>query len=347
MSATAVASVQGLRSARARTRRRSLLVLGALAAGAVGLFWANVLLGSYTVTLPDFFRILAGETIPGASFIVMQNKLPQTVLAVLVGAAFGTSGAVFQTMLRNPLASPDIIGITSGSSATAVFAIAVFGASGVALSAYSLAGALAVAFLMYAMSMRKGVAGQRLVLIGIGLAAMLTAVTSYFLTRTDVRVAAEALVWLNGSLNNATWQRVAILAAALALLLPATAAAARALPPLELGDDAAAGLGLAVERHRLALVLLGVALAAVATAAAGPVAFVAFLSGPIARRVMGGRASLAAAAIVGSLIVLSAEYLSVNLIPETALPVGVITGALGGPFLIWLLVTTNRVGRGG
>ncbi|MFD2362778.1 MULTISPECIES: iron chelate uptake ABC transporter family permease subunit [unclassified Arthrobacter] len=318
------------------------------------MFFVSVLLGSYTVTIPDFFTIVAnhltgGPGIPGASFIVMQDKLPRAVVGAMIGTAFGLAGALFQTMLRNPLASPDVIGISYGASAGAVVAIVIFGAAGVAVSGAAMAGALAVAALIYALSSggtaRGNAAGNRLVLAGVGIAAALQAVVSFLMTRADIRTAADALVWLNGSLNSANWDRAGILFLALGVLLPAVVVIAGPLRILELGDDTAAGLGIRVNAARLALVVVAVTLAAVATAAAGPVSFVAFLAGPIARRFT-GKASLPASALVGALIVLAADYFAANVAPlllgGTVLPVGVVTGALGAPFLLWLLVTANR-----
>ncbi|MFB9716159.1 FecCD family ABC transporter permease [Arthrobacter methylotrophus] len=348
------------RAASKRLNRTALL-----GAGVVVLFAVTVLLGSYTVTVPDFFRILTahltgGEKIPGASFIVMENKLPRAVLAILIGVAFGLSGGLFQTMLRNPLASPDVIGISYGASAAAVLAIVVFGASGAAVSAAALAGAIGVALVIYAISQgpssggpggrgsggRHGnAAGNRLILAGIGIAAALGAVVNFLMTRADIRTASEALIWLNGSLNSANWERAGVLLASLAVLIPALAFLAGPLRMLELGDDAATALGIRVNAVRFGLVITAVALAAVATAAAGPVAFVAFLAGPIARRII-GRPSLPASAFTGALIVLAADYFAYNVAPlvlaGTVLPVGVITGALGAPFLLWLLVTSHR-----
>ncbi|MET3176232.1 UNVERIFIED_ORG: iron complex transport system permease protein [Arthrobacter sp. UYCu721] len=332
----------------------------ALALGVVIMFSVYVLLGSYTVTIPDFFKILIGhltgdERIPGASFIVMENKLPRAVIGVMIGAAFGLSGGLFQTMLRNPLASPDVIGISYGASAAAVTAIVIFGATGPAVSGAALGGALGIAALIYAISRgpvlgsgggnRGNAAGSRLILAGVGIAAALHAVVNFLMTRADIRTAADALVWLNGSLNSANWDRAGMLALALLVLVPAVIALAGPLRILELGDDAAAGLGIRVGFTRLAVVVTAVALAAVATAAAGPVSFVAFLAGPIARRFT-RKASLPASALVGALIVLTADYAAANLAPllldGTVLPVGVITGGLGAPFLLWLLVTANR-----
>jgi iron complex transport system permease protein len=337
----------GLAAARAQRHRSTGVRMAAAAGVVVVLFAVNILLGTYTVTIPDFFRILGGADIPGASFIVMENKLPRAVIGLLVGMAFGIAGAVFQTMLRNPLASPDIIGISYGASASAVTAIVLFGAAGAAVSFSALIGAMVVAAAIYLISRRGGVAGYRLILVGIGFAAVMHALVSFLITRADLRTASEALLWLNGSLNSSTWDRATVLVISLVVLLPAAAILSRSLQGLELGDDAAAGLGVRVEAARLGLMSSAVALAAVATAAAGPIASIAFLSGPIARRLLGNRPSLVMAALVGAGIVLGADFAAANLIPGTSLPVGVVTGALGAPFLLWLLATANRSGQGG
>lgn len=332
---------------RARTSRHRGRVLALLGVAVVGLFAVDVLLGQYTVTIADFVRIVSGVQIPGASFIVLENKLPRALVATGVGVGFGVAGAVFQTLLRNPLASPDVIGVTSGASASAVFALVVLGGVGAVVPVAALVGAGLTAVAVHLLAARSGLTGQRLVLVGIGLAAVLNAVTGFLLTRADLRTAADALVWLTGSLNHASWERVGWAALALAVLLPIAAALARGLHALELGDDVAAATGIPVRRVRVALLAVAVALAAVATAAAGPVSFVAFLAGPIARRLLRGTTSLAAAGLVGALIVLGAEFVAANLLADTALPVGVVTGALGAPFLLYLLVAANRGGGGG
>jgi iron complex transport system permease protein len=332
-------------TARRRSRRRRLVLCCALAVLVAVLLAVNILLGSYTVTIPDFLRMLGGQRIPGASFIVMENKLPRALTATMVGACFGVAGAIFQTMLRNPLASPDIIGISYGASASAVVAIVFLGAGGLAVSAAAIAGALVVAALISWLSRSRG--GSGLILSGIGVAALLQAVVTFLLQRADVRTAQEALVWLVGSLNASNWDRTGALALGLLVLLPAAALLSRSLRSLQLGEDTATALGSSVPLSRTALTILGVLLAAVATAAAGPVSFVAFLSAPIARRLNAGAPSLLVAALVGAAIVLGSDFLAANLLPHTALPVGVVTGALGAPFLLWLLASTNRNGQGG
>ncbi|WP_307861611.1 FecCD family ABC transporter permease [Nocardioides xinjiangensis] len=323
-----------VRRARRAPRRHLLRLVGVLVVVLVGAFAARVLLGDYTVTIPDFVRILGGEQIPGATYIVMESKLPRAVLAVLAGLAFGIGGAIFQTTLRNPLASPDIVGVSLGASAAAVSAITLAGWSGWPVSAAAVVGALGVALAV------RGVAGDhggfRLVLAGIGLAAAMQSVIQYVFTRVDEWDVQLVLRWLTGSVNGVAWPSIGLLALSLAVLLPATAWAARSLPATELGDDTAAGLGVGRGRTDV-LMLLGVLLVAVGVAAAGPIAFVAFLSGPIARALNRGRTTLLAAGLVGAVIVLVGDHVGAYAFADLNLPVGVVTGAFGAPFLLWLL----------
>jgi iron complex transport system permease protein len=288
-------------------------------------------------------RVVVGQEVPGASFTVGRLRLPRAIVAALIGAAFGMAGTLFQTMLRNPLASPDILGIGYGSSAAAVVAIGFFGAQGAAVSVVAVLAGLAVALLLYLLSWRHGVQGARLVLIGIALGTVLLAVIQWALTRIEVYRAAEALRWLSGSLSSAFWGDVPPLAVAMLVLTPAAFAMSRRLSVLQLGDDAAAALGVRPDRTRLLIVVVAVALISVATAAAGPVAFVAFLAGPIASRLLPGAPLLAPAALVGALLVLAADLVGSNLLPTT-FPVGVVTGAIGAPYLLWLLARSNRIG---
>ncbi|WP_285726918.1 FecCD family ABC transporter permease [Psychromicrobium xiongbiense] len=332
-------------------QRRTRLVCSLLALVVFGLLAADILLGSFTVTVPDFLAILGGKNIPGASFIVMENKLPRSILALLVGAAFGVAGQIFQTMLRNPLASPDVIGISSGASASAVVAIVLFSASGAAVSVLAVLGALVVAGTISLLARgRSGAAlaraGGRLILIGIGVAALMNALVVFLMQRAQVYRAQEALIWLTGSLNQASWQRIGVLLVGLMVVAPFAVFYLSRLRVLVLGGDLAAGLGVPVSRTVLGLSAVGVALAALATAATGPISFVSFLAGPISRRLLRGRVSFAAAALVGAGIVLAADYAAAYLLPGGAMPVGVVTGAAGAPFLLWLLARGSGSGTG-
>ncbi|WP_367650663.1 FecCD family ABC transporter permease [Nocardioides sp. zg-1308] len=330
-----------VRRARRGPARHHRRLVGGLVLVVVGAFAVRVLLGDYTVTIPDFLRILAGEQIPGATYIVMESKLPRAVLAVLSGLAFGIGGAIFQTTLRNPLASPDIVGVSLGASAAAVSAIALAGWTGWPVSAAAVAGALGVALAVRLVAGDHG--GFRLVLAGIGLAAAMQSVIQYVFTRVDEYDVQLVLRWLTGSVNGVAWSSIGLFAAALAVLLPATAWAARSLAVTELGEDAAAGLGVGRRRTDV-LMFLAVLLIAVAVAAAGPIAFVAFLSGPIARALNQGRTTLLGAGLVGAAIVLVGDHAGAYAFAGLNLPVGIVTGAFGAPFLLWLLAR-GRTGR--
>ncbi len=320
-------------------RRRGVTII--LASAVVIAFIVTICIGDTVFSPVDALRVMGGESVPGATFTIGELRLPRAINATLVGIAFGISGTIFQTLLRNVLASPDVIGVTAGASASAVIGITVIGASGAIISAIALVGALAAAGVMYALASRGGLSGYRLVLIGIGIAALLQAVVSFALTRSSLGEVQQVLVWLTGSLNRSLWNQVPAIAIALGILVPAALLLSRPLSTLQLGDDSAAGLGLAVERSRLGLIGVAVALAAVATAAAGPVAFVALLSGPIAKRLTRSTdAAMVAAALVGALVVLVSDYLGQHLL-GTRFPVGVVTGVVGAPYLLWILATSN------
>ncbi|GAA0277113.1 iron ABC transporter permease [Cryptosporangium japonicum] len=337
---TIEAVVRGRR--RRALRRRGMLTL--LAALIVAVFLVSLSVGRTYYPLADVFDVILGRIVPGASFTVGELRLPRAVLAGLTGFCFGLGGVTFQTMLRNPLASPDIIGISAGAGTAAVFAIVVLGLSETGVSTFAIVAALVVAVLVYTLSFRDGVAGTRLVLIGIGCASMLNSATSYLLSQAGQWDLQQATRWLAGSLNNATWAQVVPVAVAMLVLTPVLLASARGLTLLELGDDAAAALGVRLERTRFLVIVAAVGLIAFATAATGPIAFVAFLAGPIAARLFGaGGTLLLPAGLVGALLVLLADFVG-QFAFGTRYPVGVITGVLGAPYLIYLIVRSNRVG---
>jgi len=332
---------------RRRTRGRSLVVTVVLTGLAAAGFGLALSVGSVHIPLSDVARSLAGQGERSDDFIIGTLRLPRALTGLLVGGALGMSGAIFQTLVRNPLASPDIIGVTAGASAAGVIGVVVLGLGDAAVPGLAFAGALLAALVVYALSWRQGMSGSRLVLIGIAAGAMLTSVTTYVLTRSTIFDAADALAWLTGSLNDRTWSTAVPLMCSTAVLVPLALALARPLRALQLGDDSARGLGVAIEPVRLALAAVGVGLAAVATAAAGPVAFVAFVAAPVARRLVGaGAVALVPAALVGMCLVTSADLLGQHAF-GLALPVGVVTSLVGAPFLVHLLVRSNRVGRCG
>ena len=329
---------------RARRRRRRHTVIAILAVLVVVVFAVTLMVGRTFYPPADVWRVVLGQDVPGASFTVGRLRLPRAVLAVLAGACFGLAGVTFQTMLRNPLASPDIIGVSSGASAAAVFAIIVLGLSGTAVSVVAIVAGLGVSTLVYALSHKGGVTGTRFILIGIGIAAMLDGVTSYLLDRAPEWDLQEAMRWLTGSLNGTDWNQVLPVLVALILVGPVLLSQARALELLRLGDDTASALGVRVNPTRLLTIVAAVGLIAFATAAAGPISFVAFLCGPIAARLVGPNGSLLVpSALVGALLVLFADLVGQFLL-GVRYPVGVVTGVLGAPYLVYLIVRTHRAG---
>ena len=334
------AAEAGVRAARRRRRRRRDLVTGALVLVAVALSLAALILGDYRLSVGEVLAALVGQDDGAAGFVVRDLRLPRLALGVLVGLAFGLAGALFQSVLRNPLASPDVIGIAQGASAGAV-AVLVLGLTGPWVSLAALVGGAGVGAALYAVAWRQGLTGHRFVLAGIGAAYLCTSAVGYFLTRSDVREAQAALLWMTGSLAQAEWGAVRTLGLALLVLGPLSAVLARGLDLLLLGDEQAGSLGARPEVTRGAVLALGVALACVATAAAGPVAFVAFTAAPVARRLLGdGTLALLQSALVGVVLVVGADVVAQHLLPaDLSVPVGVVTGALGGPYLIWLMAS--------
>lgn len=320
-------------------------MLAVLAALAVGIGVLTLTVGDLAPSLGQVVAFMAGRGDGSADFVIGKLRLPRLVMAALCGTGLALSGALFQSLLRNPLASPDVIGITGGASVAAVFALLILGLDGPAVAVFAFAGAIGVAVLSYVIAWRRGVQGYRFILAGIGFAFLASSVLGYLLTRSRVDAAQDALVWLVGSLGSTTWRDVSWLAASLAVLVPFALVLARPLRMLELGDDLAAALGVRAERSRRLLLVVAVALAAVATAAAGPIAFVALVSAPIARRIVGsGSLALLPSALVGTLIVSSGDLLGQHAFAGIALPVGVITGVVGGLYLLWLLSVSSRRG---
>jgi iron complex transport system permease protein len=345
VSAPLADAVRVVRTARRHGAARTRIVSLVLALALVVVFALSLAVGDFTVPLGDLPGILLGNGTGGGAYVVTELRLPRAVTGLLVGVAFGLAGALFQRLLRNPLASPDVIGVTQGASAAAVLCIVLLGVSGAVVSAAALGGALVTGTVIYLLARRGGVSGYRLVLIGVGVGAVLTSVVSYLMTWADVTLAQQALVWLTGNLNGRGWDHVVPLAIALVVLVPAALVLSRALTGLQLGDDTAAGLGLRVERTRLLLLVVATAFAAFATAAAGPVAFVAFVANPIATRLTGGaRTGLVPPALTGALVTLLGDFAAQHLL-GSQLPVGVVTGAVGAPYLLLLLATANRAGH--
>ncbi|WP_163851124.1 FecCD family ABC transporter permease [Pseudooceanicola aestuarii] len=339
------ALIPRLAALRRRRRRGHLWRCALLAALLLAAFVSSLMVGQSYVPPATLLRILAGQDVPGAGFIVETLRLPRATLAVLTGASFGMAGAAFQTLLRNPLASPDIVGITAGASTGAVFGIIVLGLRGTDVSLLAVSFGLLVALAIYGLAWKNGVSGVRLILIGIGISAMLQSGTNYLLSRALAWDLQEAFRWLTGSLNGAAWSQILPVAAAAAICMPLLLGQSRNLATLRLGEELAVSLGIRTGWARLVVVLAAVGLVSFATAATGPISFVAFLAGPIAARITGpGGGILIPAALTGALLVLGADFIGQNAF-SSRYPVGVVTGVLGAPYLIYLITRSNR-GKG-
>jgi iron complex transport system permease protein len=322
---------------------RSFLVLVSLGLVLASLVTVSVSVGDYPLPLTDVLRSLVGLPSP-AELIVLELRLPRVVAGVLAGAAFGLSGALFQAVVRNPLASPDLIGVTSGASAGAVLTITVAGVGAVMAPMLALVGGSCAAALVYALAHRGGVRLNRLVVVGIALggtgfaAGALSSLTSLLLIEAEVTNAQQATVWLTGSLHGRTYEQAAVPLLALLVALPLLPLAAAALRSLDLGDEVAVGLGLRLGAARAGILALGVVLASAATAAAGPVGFVALGAPQIARRLLRTPTEpLLPSALVGAVVLTLADLMARRMFAPTELPAGVFTAAVGGPYLLWLL----------
>ncbi|APT85619.1 FecCD family ABC transporter permease [Corynebacterium aquilae] len=323
--------------------RRQVLVGVVLVVAIVASCGAHLLLGDYTVSLVDFVAIVRGDAVPhapAARFLILDDRLPRVLLGIVVGCSFGLGGTLFQLVLRNPLASPDFVGVSALSTTAVVAAMALWGVSGLALSGAAAVGGVGATALVMAVSSGRQ-ATTRFVLSGVAVAAMATATTQYLLSRMSIYQASAAAQWLSGSLHAASMDKVVVVGVVLMVLGGVTVFLAPGVRMLGMGDDVAAALGVAVLWVRWLSIGVAVLVTTTATAASGPVTFVAFLSGPIVGLLLGGRSSLVLSALMGAAIVCVADAVSVLVLP-TPLPVGVITGALGMPVLLAVVVSYRR-----
>lgn len=321
-------------------RPRSVWVLGTALVFGAALALVSLMVGDYPLGPREVVTALLGRAgdDPLASWFVLDLRAPRVVAALAVGAALGVSGALFQGLSGNPLGSPDILGFTTGAATGALLAIIVAdaGTSSVALGA--LLGGLGTAAVVHLLTRRSGLSGTRLVLVGLGIGSLLGAVNTLLVVKASLTAAQTAGQWLAGSLNAMQWPRALVASTVVVGLLLATAALSRHWQVLALGDDQARALGVRVGGVRAGSLLVGVALVAVATATTGPIAFVALAAPQLARRLQGTAVvPLVGSAVVGAVLVLASDLAAQRLLAPTQLAVGVVTGALGGLYLVTLL----------
>lgn len=336
-----------VRRARRTGRARELAVVAVFAALVVVLSAAALTVGSEDLPLADVALALAGRGDDGAVYAVRELRAPRVAAGVAVGVALGLSGAIFQAVARNVLASPDILGISAGASLAAVATLAFVSTASVTVAGGALVGAIVVTALVLGLSAGRGTSPFRMILVGIGVQLLCQALLEFLLSRQGLERADRFSAWLVGSLNNRGWDDVSVLLVAgvpLALLL---AAVAPRLRMLQLGDAVASSAGVDARSSRMILLVIASALAATAVCVAGPIAFVAFIAPPLARWLTGRSVTLWGSALVGAALLVAADLAGRLGLGGLTLPVGITMGLIGGPYLLFMIVRANRVGSGG
>ena len=328
-----------IRAGAARRRMRVVTITLVLAVVAAGVALS---IGDYALSPDRLWQTLTGSGTRIEQYVVFQVRAPRTAMALVTGAALGIAGALLQSYLGNPLASPDLLGISGGSGFAAVFTILALGTTGpvLALSAFVGGAVVAVVLMIAGRALRDG--GFRLILAGIGISFLTASAIDFLMVRAKVEEARTALLWLTGSLSSTPWWQVLTVLAVLIASIPALVAAARWLPITQLGPETARGLGVRSERVRWVIVGVAVLLTAATCAFVGPIGFIALCAPAIARPLLGhGAVGVATSGALGGVLLLVADLLAQFAIPGLSMPVGVVTGAVGAVFLLWLLATSK------
>lgn len=322
--------------------RASVVAIATLAVALiVGLVALGV--GESSFSISEVISTLLGFGDSRAELVILDWRMPRVAAGILFGIALGIGGAIFQSLTRNPLGSPDVIGFDAGAYTGALLVITTIGVSTATTALAAIVGGMATALVVYLLAFQRGFHGFRLIIVGIGVASMLGSLNSWIILNTDLNIALLASAWGAGSLNLITAEQVGIAACFIVPLAVVAAALADRMHMLELGDDASAALGIRTGPVRIALIVVGVGLTAVVTAMAGPIAFIALAAPQIARRLTGSASvTLTGSAAVGALLLVSSDLLAQRLFAPTQLPVGIITVCLGGIYLIWLLIHEAR-----
>lgn len=323
-----------------RVERRTTVLVAVMTTLMLGLGLLGLCYGASWASPGKVFAVLTGTE---RSVVISDWRLPRVLAGLVFGAALGVAGALFQNLTRNPMGSPDVIGLDAGAYTGALVAITVLSGTSAQLAAGSVLGGLLVAAAIYLLAYERGFSGMRLVVIGIAVNAMVTAINSWIVLRAELEVAIAAVGWSAGSLNGVGWEDVGIPFTVIAVLLVLMTTRAHAMHQASLGDAVAATTGVGLNRLRLLMVLVGVGCTATVTAVAGPIAFIALAApqiGHAARRC--GRCPLLPAALTGAVLLQGADLLAQMLLAPVALPVGVVSTAIGGCYLIWLLTKEVR-----
>jgi iron complex transport system permease protein len=330
----------------ARVELRSVVVTVVVILGALGCAVWSLTLGSAGLGVGDLVDALRGTADANTTRTLLQWRMPRTVFALFGGAALGAGGAVFQSITRNPLGSPDIIGFSTGAY-TGALLVMLFGASGsLATSLGALAGGVLTGVVVYLFAYQRGVTGMRIIVVGIGVSLFLGAFNTWLLTTMRVERAIAAASWGSGSLLDIAWTHAVPVIVAVVLAVPALMWGETDMRMMEMGDDIGRGLGVSTDAVRVRMLLVGVALVAVVTASAGPIAFVALAAPQLAMRLGGtpGVRILPSAAL-GALLLLASDMVARTVLAPTQLPVRVVTLCVGGAYLVWLLASQGKRNR--
>ena len=322
---------------------RSMIVTAILLGATIAIGVFALMVGTLNLSIQDVFSALFGQATGMTRTVVIEWRLPRVLGAIIFGAGLAVSGAIFQSITRNPLGSPDIIGFSAGSYTGVLIVLLVYGSTsftGIATGA--LVGGFTTAILIYLLAFRGGTQGFRLIIVGIAISAILGSVNSMLLLQSEAEAALTAAAWGVGSLNGVNWAHVLPASMLVLLLLICAGMMSRPLREMELGEDAAKSHGVRIERSQLLLIFVAVALTAVPTAVMGPVSFVALVAPQIAQRLTKSVGSLVPAAAMGALLLMAADVVAQRIIPGMIFPVGVVTLSLGGIYLVWLLFQQAR-----
>ena len=297
----------------------------------------SLALGRYPVGLGDLVDIARGGGDATLRTVVLEWRLPRILIAMALGGALAMSGAIFQTLTRNPLGSPDIIGFSTGSYTGALLFLVLGAGGSYSLAFGAMTGGVLTATAVYLLAFRQGVQGFRLIVVGIGVSAMLSAFNAWLIRKTDIETAMNAAIWGAGSLNGLSFDDLRSILALLTLILVALVVLSPSMRQLELSEDTVAALGIDVTRIRLSLMMLGVGLTAIVTASAGPIAFISLAAPQLARRLVASSSiPLTTSALIGGLLLVAADWIAQNSF-ASQLPVGIVTTSIGGAYFIWLL----------
>ncbi|ADO44055.1 ferric enterobactin transport system permease protein FepG (plasmid) [Ketogulonicigenium vulgare Y25] len=314
-----------------------------LAALAIGLFLISLSSGRIAYSFAEVLNVLGGGGDRRSQMVILEWRLPRAVAALILGALLGLSGAIFQSVTRNPLGSPDIVGFDAGAYSGALVAMVLLSGGWVTLAVSAMAGGLLTGVLIYLLAWRRGTTGFHLIVIGIGVSAMLTAVNQWVLLALPVQTAMAAGVWASGSLARTQADQAVFALIAGLLLIALTLLFSRRMRLLEMGDARAAALGISVERSKLLLMVLAVAAMAISTSVAGPIPFVALAAPQMARLLTrAAGTTLLGSMATGSALLVGADYIAQHIIAPAQVPVGIVTLAIGGGYFLWLLIREAR-----